>query len=113
MREMARSIVGAEHFIEVYVKAQKEVCAQRDPKGLYRSHTAGLSGVSSPYEEPESPDIIIDTEILSVDDCVERVVEELNRKCIFNISPQKVELYEEGGLQDTPAMSNAEFEPVL
>ncbi|MDD4096142.1 MAG: adenylyl-sulfate kinase [Oscillospiraceae bacterium] len=87
MREMARSIVGAEHFIEVYVRAEKEVCAQRDPKGLYQSNTAGLTGVSSPYEEPESPDIILDTEILSVDDCVERVVEELNRECIFNLDP--------------------------
>lgn len=79
MRDMARSIIGSEHFIEVYVKAGREVCAKRDPKGLYRANTAGLSGVSSPFEEPESPDIVLDTEILTINDCVERIIAKLNQ----------------------------------
>ncbi|NLW89432.1 MAG: adenylyl-sulfate kinase [Clostridiaceae bacterium] len=74
MRDMARSIIGPGHFIEVYVKAGRAACAKRDPKGLYRANTQGLTGVSSPYEEPKSPDILLDTEVLSIGDSVDLVV---------------------------------------
>ena len=64
-RAMARSIVGSHRFIEVHVSASLEVCEGRDPKGLYNKARAGLiprfTGVSAPYEEPDAPDLKIDT----------------------------------------------------
>ena len=64
-RAHARDLLG-ERFVEVYVKASVEVCARRDPKGLYRRAFAGelthFTGVSDPYEEPRDPEIVLDTE---------------------------------------------------
>jgi bifunctional enzyme CysN/CysC len=59
-RDMARELVGAENFVEVYVSTPLEVCEQRDVKGLYRKARAGqipnMTGINSPYEPPEHPD---------------------------------------------------------
>ena len=56
-------------FIEVFVKARVEVCKARDPKGLYRKAEMGkiknFTGIDAPYEEPKSPEIVIDTEKLT------------------------------------------------
>ena len=64
-REMVRKLVAPGDFIEIYVKASIEVCEQRDPKGLYAKARAGLikefTGIDSPYEAPESPELVIDT----------------------------------------------------
>ena len=73
-RRQAREIVSpAAAFSEVYVKADVEVCAARDPKGLYKKAFAGESenftGVSAPYEEPEAPDLILDTAKNSAEAC--------------------------------------------
>ncbi|NLY19458.1 MAG: adenylyl-sulfate kinase [Clostridiaceae bacterium] len=80
MRQMAREKAG-DNFLEVYVKASVEVCAERDPKGLYERAFKGeikdFTGVSAPYEEPEKPDIILDTEKYSQDKCVERLTREI------------------------------------
>ncbi len=63
-REMARDLIGAEQFIEVYVSTPLEVCEQRDPKGLYQKARNGqlpnMTGINSPYEAPEHPQIVID-----------------------------------------------------
>lgn len=79
MREFARSRVGPDRFLEVYVKADLETCIERDPKGLYqkalRGEISDFTGVSSPYEEPTQPDLELDTTELSVGECVERVLE--------------------------------------
>ena len=65
IRDEARELMG-DRFIEVYVKASVEVCAERDVKGLYAKAFAGeikeFTGVSDPYEEPLSPEIVLDTE---------------------------------------------------
>ena len=62
-REMARELIGSEHFIEVYVNTPLEVCEQRDVKGLYKKARQGkipnLSGIGSRYEAPDAPDIIV------------------------------------------------------
>lgn len=62
---MARTIIGDARFIEVHVSTCIEVCENRDPKGLYGKARAGLiprfTGISAPYEPPESPDLRIDT----------------------------------------------------
>ncbi|MFZ4664757.1 MAG: adenylyl-sulfate kinase, partial [Caldilineaceae bacterium] len=64
-REMARTIVGADRFVEVFIDTSVEVCASRDPKGLYAKAKQGLipnfTGVSAPYEAPLTPDLRIST----------------------------------------------------
>ena len=79
-RQMARDIIK-NNFYEVYVEANLDTCEARDPKGLYKRARAGVipefTGVSSPYEEPESPDIRIDTAVLSLDECVHHVLQKL------------------------------------
>lgn len=72
MREFARARAGTGGFIEVYVKASLETCIKRDPKGLYKKALANqitdFTGLTSAYEEPQHPDLIIDTDCLSVDE---------------------------------------------
>jgi bifunctional enzyme CysN/CysC len=82
-RDRAREIVGAEHFLEVYLSTPLSECERRDPHGLYRKARSGeipeFTGVSAPYEPPESPAITLDTATLSVAECVERLLEQLAR----------------------------------
>ncbi|MEO8558589.1 MAG: adenylyl-sulfate kinase [Rhodospirillales bacterium] len=70
-RDHARQAAGG-HFSEVYVKASLAACEQRDPKGLYVKARAGqiaeFTGVSSSYEEPESADLVLDTEVMSIEE---------------------------------------------
>jgi len=78
-RDQVKDIVGAEHYIEVFVDAPLEVCEQRDVKGLYKKARAGevkhFTGIDSPYEAPEKPDITIATSKLTVDESIEKLVE--------------------------------------
>jgi len=64
-REKVRGLVMHGDFIEVYCRASLDVCEQRDPKGLYKKARAGqisaFTGISSPYEEPEAPELIVET----------------------------------------------------
>jgi len=64
-RAEAESVIGQERFVEVYVKAPLKVCEQRDPKGLYakarRGEIDNMTGIQAPYEEPLSPDLVVDT----------------------------------------------------
>lgn len=70
-REMARELIGAGNFVEVFVDTPLEVCEQRDPKGLYKKARSGklpnMTGVNSPYEAPETPTITIDTQLISAE----------------------------------------------
>ncbi len=76
-RALAREIIG-EAFSEVYVDAPLEVCEERDPKGLYRKARAGeiaeFTGLTSPYEAPEKPEILLDTASSSPDVLVEEIL---------------------------------------
>ena len=78
-REAARQAAGEENFKEIYVKADVETCAKRDPKGLYKKAKKGeiknFTGISAPYEEPENPDLVVDTQKLSLDESVAKVLE--------------------------------------
>ena len=73
-REMARELIGADHFVEVYVSTPLAVCEARDPKGLYKKARSGLlpnlSGVGSAYDVPEQPALAIDTSAISTEDAV-------------------------------------------
>ncbi|MGH8727715.1 MAG: adenylyl-sulfate kinase [Burkholderiales bacterium] len=73
-RAMAREIVGPDRFLEVYVNAPLAVCERRDPKGFYararKGEIANFTGISSPYEAPQAPDLEIDTERHSIRETV-------------------------------------------
>ncbi len=81
-RLRAREIIG-ENFIEVYVSTPLEVCEQRDIKGLYQRARAGelndFTGISSPYEVPSNPDVTVDASKLSVEQCVDAILEALKK----------------------------------
>ena len=86
-RNFARKCAGSEHFYEIYVKADMETCAQRDPKGLYEKAFAGeidnFTGVSAPYEIPQNPDLVLNTCDLNVEQCVNRVLGVINTDDYF------------------------------
>ena len=77
-RERARQMVGASRFFEVHVATPLPVCEARDPKGLYRMARAGtianLTGVGEPYEPPLHPQLMVDTGVQSVEECVARAL---------------------------------------
>ena len=82
-RRMARANIGSE-FIEVYVKADVETCAKRDPKKLYEKALKGeiknFTGIDSPYEAPRHPDVLLDTELWSEEECAEALLGEVLSK---------------------------------
>ncbi|MEI8204531.1 MAG: adenylyl-sulfate kinase [Bacteroidota bacterium] len=81
IRAMAKEIIGAERFVEVFVNAPLAVCEQRDVKGLYKKARAGelkeFTGIDSPYEIPQQPDIMIETSTHGLDEEIESIVNEL------------------------------------
>jgi bifunctional enzyme CysN/CysC len=70
-REMARDLIGADHFIEVFVNTPLEICEQRDTKGLYKQARAGkipnMTGINSPYEAPVEPEYEANTHLQPID----------------------------------------------
>lgn len=81
IRTIAKNIVGDEHYFEVYINAPFEVCEQRDVKGLYKKARAGeikgFTGLDSPFEAPKCPSIELMTDMFSLDQCKEYLVEAL------------------------------------
>ena len=75
-RAFARSLLPAAQFLEIYVKCDLEVAKRRDPKGLYaralRGEIPEFTGVSSPYEEPVQPELVVETDLQSAEAIVER-----------------------------------------
>jgi len=75
-RENAHQAIG-EGFHEIFLDASLEVCESRDPKGLYRQARAGeiaeFTGISSPYEKPQAPAVVLNTGTESIDDCLEKL----------------------------------------
>lgn len=82
-RDHAREMVENDEFIEVYTKCSIEKCEVRDPKGLYKKARKGeipeFTGISAPYEAPENPEIILDTEHQTVQESVEVILNYLSR----------------------------------
>lgn len=80
-RDAVRKILPQGDFLEVFVKAELAVCEKRDPKGLYKKARAGeikeFTGISAPYQEPENPEIIIDTESATKEICAKHIIEYL------------------------------------
>lgn len=86
-RERVRSLVPHGDFLEIYCRCPLEICEERDVKGLYKRARAGeiknFTGISSPYEEPEYPELVVDTGALSLEDSVAKVVELLRERGII------------------------------
>ena len=80
-RAFCRTLVGKNRFIEIYVTASLETCEKRDPKGLYKKARAGdiqhFTGITAPYEPPEHPDLIINTDTSDVYESAELVLKTL------------------------------------
>ena len=87
-RDFARSLVPHDRFIEVYVKCDIEVAKRRDPKGLYAKALRGeipeFTGISSPYEEPQAAEIVVETDVQSVDDIVDYILDELTKRGLIS-----------------------------
>ncbi|MNN54787.1 Adenylyl-sulfate kinase [compost metagenome] len=83
-RDLARSLVEEGEFVEIFVDTPLEVVEQRDPKGLYKKARKGelknFTGIDSPYEVPESPEVHIDTTRLSAEDAVKLIVAQLRER---------------------------------
>lgn len=81
-RQMARELGSGGEFVEVFVDCPVNICEIRDPKGAYKKAKEGIikefTGISAPYEEPEEPEIHLETGITSVSQCVRIIVEYLN-----------------------------------
>jgi adenylylsulfate kinase len=94
-RRGVRAMVGPGDFLEVFCRCPLPVCEKRDPKGLYRRARAGqiqdFTGISSPYEDPEHPELVLDTAKLEVKECVNIIVALLEERGVIP-------------LPDTPAL---------
>ena len=77
-RDAVRDIMPPDRFIEVFVDCPLEVCENRDPKGLYKKARAGelkgFTGIDAPYEAPQSPELVVNTNELDVAGCTEQVI---------------------------------------
>ena len=85
IREYARK--NLENFVEVWVKCSLQTCQRRDPKGLYKTASQGkmsnLTGIQDPYEPPNHPEIVLDTEMNNPEQCSNIVLEHLFKKLIY------------------------------
>jgi bifunctional enzyme CysN/CysC len=83
-REMARELVGPDEFIEIFVDTPLEICEQRDPKGLYRKARRGelrnFTGLDSPYERPQTPELLLDSLNERAEDLADHVITLLQQR---------------------------------
>ncbi|WP_046180248.1 adenylyl-sulfate kinase [Domibacillus sp. A3M-37] len=82
-RDTVRALLEKDEFIEVFVECPIEKCEERDPKGLYKKARAGeipeFTGISSPYEAPEKPELVLNTDRYTVEECVDQLVDYLKQ----------------------------------
>jgi adenylylsulfate kinase len=83
-RERAKALIGATDFLEIYCRCRLDVCEERDVKGLYKLARAGkiadFTGITSPYEEPIFPDLVVNTDVESVEACVQLIIKALQER---------------------------------
>ena len=86
-RRRVREMVKTGDFLEIYCSAGIDVCEARDVKGMYKKARAGqiaeFTGISSPYEIPEQPELIVETGHAALEDCVSQVMAELERRGVI------------------------------
>ena len=87
-RRRVRELVKEGEFVEIYVRCGLDTCEERDVKGMYKKARRGeikeFTGISSPYEEPENAEIIVDTDNASIEECVNHMMNELVRLDVFH-----------------------------
>ena len=87
-RRMVRKLFPAGEFIEVFMDTPLDTCEDRDPKGLYKKARAGeikrFTGIDSPYEAPPHPEVRLDTSTMSVDECVEALIQHLSKNTLIH-----------------------------
>jgi adenylylsulfate kinase len=87
-RNEARKLISSDDFIEIYCKASLETCENRDVKGLYKQARAGeisnYTGIDSPYQVPENPELIIDTDNQSLEESVSSILNFLELNEVIN-----------------------------
>lgn len=80
-RNFCRSLLGEGRFLEIYTRASLDTCESRDPKGLYRKARSGeiknFTGIDAPYEEPENPELVLDTDCQTVEESARAVIDKL------------------------------------
>jgi adenylylsulfate kinase len=81
-RNRCREMIG--DFVEVFVSAPLDVCIERDVKGLYKQAIAGelpsFTGVSDPYEPPDNPDLVLETDVMSKEECLQLILDKLQER---------------------------------
>ena len=101
MREDRRAVraIAPDYFHNIYIKASLDVCEKRDVKGLYAKARSGeiveFTGISAPYEEPQNPDVTVDTENLSVQACVEQLVKYIEHQLVEPVRNMEMEAAED------------------
>ncbi|PIC57381.1 adenylyl-sulfate kinase [Sporosarcina sp. P12(2017)] len=87
-RDSVRRLVEEDEFVEVYISCPLDACEERDPKGLYEKARAGVipefTGISSPYEAPVKPELTLETDQCTVEECVEQLIGYLREKKWIN-----------------------------
>lgn len=87
-RRLVRNMVHPGEFLEIFCNAPIEICEQRDVKGLYKKARKGeikeFTGISSPYEPPSNPELTLDTDKLSLEECALQVIELLKTRAIIS-----------------------------
>lgn len=83
-RNYCRELVGKGRFLEIYTKASIETCEKRDTKGLYKKAREGIikdfTGINAPYEEPEKPELILDTDKETIEESVGKIMKKLEEQ---------------------------------
>jgi len=86
-RNFCRELLGDGRFIEIFAKASLETCEKRDPKGMYKKARQGIiknfTGIDAPYEEPEHPELIVDTDKETIDESTEKVIKKIQEMGII------------------------------
>jgi adenylylsulfate kinase len=88
-RDKVRSIMGPGGFVEIFVNASLETCEKRDPKGLYKKARAGelkgFTGIDDPYEAPEKPELVLDSNTKGIDELSNEVIDYLQANGYFRV----------------------------
>jgi len=91
-REYARKLMSSWPFYEIYVKCSIDECAKRDPKGLYKKAAKGkitnMTGISAPYDEPENPSLVIETDKFNLQQSVDEVIRFLLKQGLISAGSQ-------------------------
>lgn len=92
-RDNVRKLLKEDEFIEVFVKCSLSECERRDPKGIYRRARTGeikeFTGISAPYEEPERPEIVLETDKMRIEECVKTLLGYLAKNGYISLTTYK------------------------